>query len=162
MTDDDTGGAPTYDFLTGEHRSPEKVSAVRTQLQRVELFSDLSEDQLDLVATLAEDVRAAAGQALVQQGEPGQELVLIADGRVRVERNGRVIAHMETGDYFGDMSLLDGYPRSATVVTDTPSSLLVIQKRTFDQLLERNPQLKSKLLVTLSHRLRRLQENLVD
>jgi CRP/FNR family transcriptional regulator/CRP/FNR family cyclic AMP-dependent transcriptional regulator len=159
---EDTGQTPVYDFLTGESRTQQKIASVQEQLRHVALFSDLTQNELDLVARLANEVHAAADQALVQQGEPGNELILIANGRVRVERNGQVIAHMETGNYFGEMSLLDGYPRSATVITAVPSDLLVIQKHTFDHLLESTPELKSKLLVTLSHRLRRLQENLID
>ena len=123
-------------------------------LQKVPLFSGLSGRQLDLIARHADEVELAAGKVLTRQGERGLEFLLILDGNARVERDGKRIARLSAGDFFGEMSLIDGKPRTATVIAETPIALLVMHKRGFSHLLEAVPGLQRKLLVTLCERLR--------
>jgi CRP/FNR family cyclic AMP-dependent transcriptional regulator len=123
-------------------------------LKKVPLFSGLSRHHLDLIAREADEVKAEAGNVLTRQGGLGLEFILLLEGGARVERDGKVIAHLGPDDFFGEMSLIDGMPRSATVIAESPSALLVIEARSFRRLLDTVPGLQRKLLVTLCTRLR--------
>ena len=123
-------------------------------LKKVPLFSGLSRRHLDHVAREADEVKEEAGTVLTRQGGLGREFILILEGGARVERDGTVIARLGPGDVFGEMSLIDGMPRSATVVAESPSVLLVIEARSFRELLDTVPGLQRKLLITLCVRLR--------
>jgi len=123
-------------------------------LKKVPLFSGLSRRYLDLVARQADEVKEKAGAVLAKQGALGLEFLLLLEGGARVEKDGTVIARLGPGDFFGEMSLIDGMPRSASVIAEDPSVLLVIQARSFRSLLDEVPDLQKKLLVTLSARLR--------
>jgi CRP-like cAMP-binding protein len=123
-------------------------------LKKVPLFGELSRRHLDHIAREADEVKEAAGTVLTKQGGLGREFLLILEGSARVERDGTVIARLDPGDFFGEMSLIDGMPRSATVIAASPTVLLVIEARCFRKLLETVPGLQRKLLITLSARLR--------
>ncbi len=123
-------------------------------LKEVPLFSGLSRRQLELVARHADQVRCDAGKVLTRQGGLGLEFLLIVDGSARVERDGREIAHLGPGDLFGELSLIDGKPRSATVIAEAPIVLLVIHTRSFGDLLDAIPGLQKKILLALCERLR--------
>lgn len=123
-------------------------------LRRVPLFADLSARQLALVSSRVEEIQAGAGRRLATQEQPGRHLYVIVAGAADVVRDGRIIANLGPGDHFGEMSLLDGGPRSATVVTTAPSTLLVITAGPFRSLLEENPSVALALLKALSLRLR--------
>ena len=98
-------------------------------LKKVPLFSALNRRHLDVIARHADEVKRNAGAVLARQGARGLEFLLIVEGSARVEKDGKVIAHLGAGDFFGEMSLLDGKPRSATVVADAPVLLLVVDVR---------------------------------
>jgi CRP-like cAMP-binding protein len=129
-------------------------------LRKVPLFENLSKRDLEQVSRIADEVESKPDEVLMRQGEIGREFVLIVDGGVRIERNGKVIAHRGAGDFLGELSLLDKKPRTATVVTDTPSTLLVIQWSHFWPLLEAVPGIQRKLLLGLAARMRELQDTL--
>ena len=139
-------------------RRADKVEAIR----KVPLFSTLSKRELDLLAKSADEIQVPADRVLVRQGENARELIVIVDGTARVERSGHVIAHQGPGDFIGEMGLVDGRPRSATVKTDTPCTLLVIESRSFWLLLEQMPQLSRKIMATLSERVRALETRYID
>lgn len=130
-------------------------------LQQVPLFKALNKRELNRVAKHADEVLSEPGEVLVRQGSLGQEFVLIVEGRAKVERDGKVLAHLNSGDCFGEMALLDGKGRSATVTVEEPSKLLVISSSSFYTLLDEVPALQRKLLVTLSERIRELQKTIV-
>jgi CRP-like cAMP-binding protein len=123
-------------------------------LREVPLLSTLSRKHLDLIARHADEVAVDAGKVLARQGGLGQEFFVVLEGRARVERDGKVIARLGKGDVFGEMSLLDKKPRSATVVNETPVSVLVVAAASFSELLDSVPELRRKVLVTLCERLR--------
>jgi CRP/FNR family cyclic AMP-dependent transcriptional regulator len=124
-------------------------------LKKVPLFSGLSRRELDLVARGTTDVvRTDRGKVLTRQGALGEEFLLIVDGSARVERDGRPIARLDVGDFFGEMSLIDGKPRSASVIAETPVTLLVVDGRSFGCLLDAVPGVRRKISVTLCQRLR--------
>jgi CRP/FNR family transcriptional regulator, cyclic AMP receptor protein len=99
---------------------------------------------------------------LIRQGENARELIIIVEGTVRVERSGQVIAHQGPGEVIGEMGLVDGRPRSATVITESPSTILVIEAQSFWPLIETMPQLSRKLMATLSERVRTLETRYID
>jgi CRP/FNR family transcriptional regulator, cyclic AMP receptor protein len=123
-------------------------------LATVGLFSVLSKSELRQVLKAADQVDAEAGQVLVVEGRPGHEFFLILEGEAIVRRNGRKLATLGPGEYFGELSLLDHGPRSATVVAATDMRLLVLGQREFAGLLQTIPGMAAKLLVTMAHRLR--------
>jgi len=131
-------------------RRSEKVDV----LKKVPLLSGLSRRDLDLIARVADEVKVEGGRVLTRQGGLGMEFLLLLDGSARVERDGKVIARLGPGDFFGEMSLIDGKPRSATVIADSPSALLAVQARSFRTLLDTVPGLQKKVLIALCGRLR--------
>ena len=137
-------------------RRPDRID----WLKKVPLFSGLSRRDLDLVARQTDVVRAHGGKVLTRQGTLGEEFLLIVDGSARVERNGTVIARLDAGDFFGEMSLIDGKPRSASVIAESPITLLVVESRSLRSLLDGVPGLRRKISVTLCERLRRADAGL--
>jgi CRP/FNR family cyclic AMP-dependent transcriptional regulator len=123
-------------------------------LSKVPLFSGLSKRQLGFVARGAQEVEVAAGDVVLRQGGLGLELIAILEGSARVERDGKQIARLGRGHFFGEMSLIDRRTRSATVTAETPMKLLVVQSRYFSSLLDAVPGLQKKILLTLCERLR--------
>ncbi len=123
-------------------------------LRRVPIFEGCSERQLRAVARIARVLETPAGQVFARAGEPGNEFFLIVDGAVRAEISSSNQHRLSPGEFFGEMSLLDGEPRSATVVADTAVRLLVIDRHDFWKLLKEVPAFTEKLLVTLCQRVR--------
>jgi CRP-like cAMP-binding protein len=123
-------------------------------LQQVPLFRELSTRQLDQIARLADEVDVPAGKRLATTGETGHELFVIIEGTASVNAaRGRTV-RLGPGDFFGEMSLVDGGPRSATVEAATNMRLLVVGRREFWQLLNAAPPLVLKIMSTLSRRVR--------
>jgi CRP/FNR family transcriptional regulator, cyclic AMP receptor protein len=131
-------------------RREERVSWLR----RVPLFADLSTAQLEGVAPFVDEVETQAGQVLIEQAEFGQELLIIVDGTAEVTRDGRHVRDVGPGDVIGEISLLDGGPRTATVIAREPTTVLSISKRAFDTVLDRVPGLPHELLRALAARVR--------
>ena len=128
------------------------------RLEEVSLLEGCSQRQLRSVARIAEVIEVPAGTVLARAGQSGDQFFLILDGSARVDVSPRKRAKLKPGDYFGEMSLLDGGPRSATVTADTPLRLLVIQRRDFATLLREAPDLTQSLLATLSKRVRQAEQ----
>lgn len=123
-------------------------------LKKVSLFHGLSDRQLQQVARLAEEVDVQAGKRLAADGGTGSELFVIAEGEASVKtRDGRT-SRLRAGEFFGEMSLIDGGPRSATIDAASPMKLIVIGHREFWSLLAAAPQLNAKIMRVLSQRLR--------
>jgi len=127
------------------------------RLEEVPLFQGCSRRQLRHVARIAETFDAPTGMTLARTGEPGNQFFLILDGSARVDVSPQKQRHLHPGDFFGEMSLLDGEPRSATVVAETAMRVLVISRRNFATLLGEVPGLTQNLLVTLSKRVRQAE-----
>ena len=96
---------------------------------------------------------------LTRADEPGDECFLILDGTASVDVATETRGPLRPGAFFGEMSLLDGGPRSATIVAETPVRLLVLSRRNFSMLLKEVPGLTQSLLVTLSRRVRQAEES---
>jgi CRP-like cAMP-binding protein len=130
------------------------------RLEEVTLLEECSQKQLKAVAKITEVVEVPAGTVLAQHGQPGNEFYLIMDGSARVELPSRRRARLKPGEYFGEMSLLDGEPRSATVIAETAMRLLVIKRRDFSTLLREAPELTQNILATLSRRIREAERRI--
>lgn len=130
------------------------------RLAGVELFRGFSKSELRQIDKRAKEVEVKAGRVLAKEGEPGREFMLIVEGKARVERGGKVIAHLRDGDLFGELSLIDGEPRNATVVADTPMVLLVVTKQAFGELMRSAPTLQRKVLIGVIARLREANKRL--
>jgi CRP-like cAMP-binding protein len=102
----------------------------------------------------AENIRYPPRHRVVREGAPGEEFWMIVEGHLAVERDGKQVATLGPGDYFGELAVIDAAPRSATVVSTTPVELLVITRRRFWATLEESPTLMRKFIVGLARRLR--------
>jgi CRP-like cAMP-binding protein len=125
-----------------------------THLSNVRLFSALSNRELVRIGRVAEQVKVPAGKVVVQEGSSGHEFFLILEGQATVRRNGRKVATLGPGQYFGELALLDRAPRNATVEADTAMTLIVLGQREFSGLLDEIPGLAHKILRSMATRLR--------
>lgn len=125
-------------------------------LKNVPLFSGLSRKQLRSVSGLSEQVRFGAGRTVVQYGSRGTAFFVIAEGnaKVMVGYSNRVLARLGPGDFFGELALLDGGPRTASVISETPLVTVRIARPEFRKMLTRHPDVALKMLEELSGRLR--------
>lgn len=130
-------------------------------LKNIELFSELSAKELRDVAKLMTPVSVKAGRDLTVEGEPGREFMIILEGTATVRRNGRVVATLGPGDFFGEMAVVAGVPRTATVTADTDMVLEALNRREFSTLLDESPKLAKKILVGAVKRLYELEEGIV-
>lgn len=123
-------------------------------LRRVPLFSRLGRNELVRVGMLADEVDLMKGRVLMREGERGEEMFVVVEGRATVERGGTVVATRGPGEFFGEIALLDGGPRTATVTLAADSRLLVIGRRGFQALIHEFPDIRMQVLEALAHRVR--------
>jgi len=126
-------------------------------LKSVPLFSGLSKKHLDLISQRFDEAHLAAGTVLTQEGEIGLEFVFILEGQVRVEKGQNAIGTLSSGQFFGEIALLDQGPRTATIVADTDVILLVLHVQYFNELLEKIPEMSHQILKALCGYLRRAE-----
>ncbi len=131
-----------------------KATDYLSHLANVPLFAGLSKRDLQRVGKVSEEVDVDAGRLIVDQGRTGHEFFLILDGAAAVKKNGRKTATLGKGQYFGELALLDRGPRSASVVAETPMTLLVLGQREFTGVLDEVPAMAHKMLATMAGRLR--------
>ena len=130
-------------------------------LKGVELFSELNEEQLGMLASLVVSQNFNRDETVVLEGDDSvQALYLIASGSVQVYMTGvdgreTILSFLERGDFFGEMSLIDGEPRSASVRTVTDAQMLIIHRESFLQLIRQTPEIAMGLLSEMSKRLRK-------
>jgi CRP/FNR family transcriptional regulator, cyclic AMP receptor protein len=123
-------------------------------LAQVPLFSTCSRKDLQKLGKASDEIEVKQGKVLVEEGKPGHEFFLIEDGTAEVRRNNRKVATLGRGQFFGELSLLDRGPRSATVVADTDMTLVVLGQREFLGVIDEVPAMAHKLLAALAGRLR--------
>jgi CRP/FNR family cyclic AMP-dependent transcriptional regulator len=131
-------------------------------LQQVEIFQGLSEGQLTAIAATSTPHDFAKGDVVVTEGDSDARVFVILEGEARVDCNGRAADQLGPGDYFGEMSLLDGEPRSATIVATTPIRALSIARFNFRPLLTNHPDIAEHILVEMSRRLRLARSEIRD
>lgn len=135
--------------------------ALIEQLSEIELFSELPKRELKRIEALMNTVKVKVGRNIAVQGQPGREFMFVVDGEASVRRNGRVVARLWPGDFYGELSLVAGVPRSATVTADTEMELQVLSRRDVSTMLDESPMLARKILVGAAKRLHELEESIV-
>lgn len=123
-------------------------------LARIPLFSTVSQKDLAQVAALTVPAEFARGAVLTRQGQAGGLAFVIASGRAEVVRGGNRLATLGPGDVVGELSLIDGQPRSATVRALSDIEVLEISAEDLNRLIKKAPSVRRKLLEALSLRLR--------
>jgi CRP-like cAMP-binding protein len=122
-------------------------------LKRIPLFAGCSRAELEAVSRVADELRVPAGRVLMRQGMPGRELVVVVEGEVTVERDGATIAVRQAGDFLGELALVTGRPRTATVTAATDLRTLVLDRISFDRLLRDVPTIAVKVMKAVAERL---------
>lgn len=126
----------------------------------VPLFAGLSRRHLKQLAEHADVVRYREREEIVEGGRPGGTFYVILEGEAKVEREGKSLDRLGPGEFFGEISLLDGGPRTASVVATTPVTAIRIFKRSFDRLVKKEPAVASKILAVVAHRLREAERSI--
>ena len=127
-------------------------------LENLALFSRCTERQLRKISVLMTDLQVPAGKVLTHAGEPGYECFVIVSGSARIVRDGATVDTLGPGSHYGEVSLLDGGPRTETVVADTDMALLVLSQNEFSSDDFLVPSVARQMLAELAARLRRTQE----
>lgn len=135
-------------------------------LKRVSWFQDLDQKSLDAIANSAVEQTYQTGQLIMRQGDTGVGAFIIRSGKVEVlqKRDGteQKLATLGPGEVFGEMALLDEFPRSATVRAVEPTTALGIQRWHFKGILESHPQIALALLPMLTRRIRNAEHMLPE
>ncbi len=130
-------------------RKNAKIELIRS----VPMFSHCSKKELAALASAADEIDLPAGKALVREGDQGREFCVIVEGAADVRKGGRKLRTLGDGDFFGEIALVSGGPRTATVTTTAPTRLLVLTARAFTSLLESVPSMQASVLKALGERL---------
>lgn len=126
-------------------------------LRSVPLFSSLSDKDLRAILEISKEVSMEPGHRIVEQDGSAIGFHLILEGEADIEISGRHVSTFGPGDYFGEVSLIDGKPRTATVTTKTAMRTLVIPSWSFNTVLDRYPSISKELLLMLCARLRAVE-----
>ena len=121
-------------------------------LRRVPLFAQCSKKELEEIAGVADELQLADGRELTREGARGSEFFVVIDGELEVRRNTRKIATLGRGDFVGEMALVTGRPRNATVATKGVVRALVITEPSFTRLLLTSPTIQLKIMRALAER----------
>ena len=130
-------------------------------LKAVPLFQGMTDPALEAVAALANEVTIADGATVTREGDPGDSFFVIVDGQLRISRHGETIRDLGPGDFLGEISLVDGRPRTATAVAVGPVDAIVIERPAFLELMDRFGAVRLGILMALSDRIRHDQHEKV-
>lgn len=136
------------------HHRQEETSEVLDQIAHVEMLHSLAPQEVQAIIPLLKPLSVESGTILCEDGAPGDAMFMIVTGEAQIRKGARVMALLGPGEMFGEMSLLTGEARSATVVATTPMDLYELDKVDFDAMLMRTPHLASGLSRILARRLR--------
>jgi CRP-like cAMP-binding protein len=123
-------------------------------LRKVPLFSRMNQRQLERLGQLADEIEVGLDEVLAEQGRVGHEFFIVLDGHLVVLDGRNPIAQLGPGDFFGEIALLDGRPRTATVRAEGITRLLVVGHREFHALMDEFPSVRTAVLEALADRLR--------
>jgi CRP-like cAMP-binding protein len=130
------------------------INDVVEHLAVVPIFDGCSKKDLQTVARQVREISHDAGYVVATEGDPGAGLFVIAEGEADVSIGGKKVNHLKAGDFFGEMALLDGGPRTATVTSTTPITLYALTEWVFRGLLVEHPTIAMRTLETMAARLR--------
>jgi len=123
-------------------------------LSKVPLFPRCSQKEMEFLVTRTDEVDVPAGRTLITQGRAGDSFYLLLNGQATVQVDGRDRPALEPGSFFGEISMLDRGPATATVVTSAPSKLMVMSHAQFRDAIRANDQLLSQVMAAMAERLR--------
>jgi CRP/FNR family transcriptional regulator, cyclic AMP receptor protein len=121
-------------------------------LRRAPLFEGLSRGELIQLARVTEDLEVPAGRVLCRESEIGHEFFVIVDGEVEITRQGERVSTAGSGDFFGEIAVIEEIPRMATVTATTPLRFFVLRRQDFHKVLETSPTVERKVLRALARR----------
>jgi CRP/FNR family cyclic AMP-dependent transcriptional regulator len=124
-------------------------------LGKVPLFARCTRKELDFLVTRTDEVEVPAGRTLITQGKPADSFYLLLNGEAKVQVDGRDRPTLEAGSFFGEISMLDRGPATATIVTSAPSKMMVMSHAQFRDAIRANEQLLSEVMAAMAERLRR-------
>jgi CRP-like cAMP-binding protein len=127
---------------------------VTEQLSKVPMFSECSKRELQMIARAAKEIEHPEGHVIAREGDRGVGFFLITDGGAAVSIGGKKRGRLGPGDFFGEISLLDRGPRTATVTSTSPIRLLGLTAWVFRGLIEEHPSIGIRLLEVVARRLR--------
>lgn len=123
-------------------------------LKSIDLFSQIPGEDLAQIALISSEETRDQGDEVFAEGEAGDALYLVVDGKVRVHKQDRVIAELGERECFGEMAILDAAPRSATVTAVSESNLLKITREDFQEIMSEKPEIAMGIIKVLTRRLR--------
>ncbi len=123
-------------------------------LKGIDLFSQIPGEDLAQIALIAEEEERDAGEVVIREGEMGDALYLVVEGKVRVRKGEREVAELGEREVFGEMALLDPAPRSATVEALSDVTLLRIRREDFADVMAEKPDIARGVIQVLTRRLR--------
>ena len=126
-------------------------------LRKVPLFARMDRGELERLGQLADEIEVGMDELLTEQGRVAHEFFVVLDGHLSVIDAGRTVAQLHPGDFFGEIALLDGRPRTASVRADGIARLLVVGHREFHALMDEFPTVRDAVLWELAERLRRVE-----
>ncbi|MFN2628744.1 MAG: cyclic nucleotide-binding domain-containing protein [Gaiellaceae bacterium] len=130
-----------------------RKDAKMERLKEVPLFSRCTRKELAAIAAEADELTLRQGKELTRQGERGREFVIIIDGSADVIQNGHRINRLGSGDFLGEIALIAGAPRTATVATTSETHVLVLTDRAFRRVTNEVPSVQNSVLRALAERL---------
>jgi len=138
-------------------------STIRKNVRQIELFSSLSDDEIDILMKHSRIRSLVEDEALFHQGDDGDFFAIIIDGRIEITKHTEMetpvsLASLTCGDTLGEMALIDQEKRSASAIAIEPSSVFILSRKSFDMLIDQYPRCGTKLLrklaIILCHHLR--------
>jgi CRP/FNR family transcriptional regulator, cyclic AMP receptor protein len=128
-------------------------------LEKVSMFSACNKKELGRLAAVAQERRVPSGAVLTKEGEAGDEFFVVAEGMAKASIKGRKVGSIPAGSFFGEMSLLDQGPRTATVTAELPTRLVVITAKDFGKVIDEIPSIALKIMKGLATRIRQADED---
>jgi CRP/FNR family transcriptional regulator, cyclic AMP receptor protein len=135
--------------------SPEDITQL---LSQTSLFAGIDAEGLARIAARMTELEVPADRVIARQGEIGTGFFVIVSGMVRVIRDGETLAELGPGDFFGELSVLDGKPRNAQVVSTEPTTCLALASWEFEAVVREQPSVALAILRELASRLRDLTD----
>lgn len=127
-------------------------ASVDKTLAKIPLFKECTKKELQAVSRLVTPINVKAGKVLTKEGDAGREFMIIASGTASVRRKGRKIAALGPGDFFGELALLAGVPRTATVIAESDMVVEALNRAEFATLLDESPSIARKVLSAVARR----------
>ena len=138
-------------------RASRRKRETAVALSGVPLFADLPKRHLQRLAREADELAFAPGDQIVRERSLGETVFVVMEGRAKVTRNGRRVGEVLPGDFFGELSAIDGGPRTASITAVTPVRVVRLFRRTLRKLLQDEPQLTVKILDGIVRRIRQVE-----